>query len=291
MRSIFTQMSFVGLRKLDLGFLYLREAISLLYMLHIHSDEIMETLDLQERSRRQRAYWECFIHERFTALTYYRPTCLEPLRTLPDHDASLPAVVEAGFNHVIANFRLVDRQFLDFWLGDRSGVTAEWVEQKQQQLEDNGWHREVSLLPLMLQADLIITRHWLRTLTWQIALSNILLSSSANSLPLLSLSFPFRLSKQLRQFLISIPRDLVGIHGSGILQKLFEIANTITDVVLHFSHVPDSGTAQRIHDILFLKYFVFSFVGFANLGPADLTQKFEMIREKYPEMKEMELLV
>jgi Fungal Zn(2)-Cys(6) binuclear cluster domain/Fungal specific transcription factor domain len=288
--SVFTQISFIGLRKLDLGFLYLREAISLLYMLHIHSDEAMESLDPRERPRCQRAYWECFIHERFTALTYYRPTCLQPLKALPDHDATLPAAVEVGFNHVIENFRLVDRQFLDFWLGYQSGVTVEWVEQKQRQLEDNEWHREVSLLPLMLQADLIITRHWLRTLTWQIALSNILLSSSAGSLPLLSLSFPLRLSNQLRQFLPTVPHDLVGIHGSGILEKLFEIANTITDVLLHFAQAPGHDTVQRIHDILFLKHFVFSFASFADLRPATLTQKFEMIREKYPEIKEMELL-
>ncbi|OJJ45237.1 hypothetical protein ASPZODRAFT_152933 [Penicilliopsis zonata CBS 506.65] len=291
MQSVFMQMCFVSLRKLDTGFLYLREAISLLYMLHVHEEESMAGLEVTERARRQRAYWECFIHERFTALTYCRPPCLPPLRCLPDHDVSIPAEVERGFNHTIENFRLVDPQFIDFWLGDRSAVTADWVAEKQRQLEDNEWHAEVSRLPLMQQADLIITRHWLRTLTWQLALSNIPLSSTTAPSMLLSLSFPLRLSNQLRQFLVTIPRDLVGIHGSGLLEKLFEIANTITDVVLHLTHAPGDETVQRIHDILFLKHFVFSFAGFANLRPVVLTQKFEMIRDKYPEIKEIELLV
>ncbi|EPS29203.1 hypothetical protein PDE_04152 [Penicillium oxalicum 114-2] len=291
MTSIFSEMCSVGLRRLDMGFFYLREAISLLYMLHAHSDEALLEFSLPLRARLQRAYWECFIHERFTALTYNRPPCLKALRGLPDHDPTLPEEVEVGFNHNINNFCLVDREFLQHWLGEKSGVSSEWIEHKQLQLEDNTWHHEVSKLPGMMQADLIITRHWLRTLTWQIALSNTLLSSSPDSSLLLSLSFPLRLSNQLRQFLVGIPRDMVGIHGSGILEKLFEIANVITDVVLHLPHARGDETIQRIHDIVFLKNFVYSFAGFQTLRPAMLTQKFELIREKYPEIREIELLL
>ncbi|KAJ6093030.1 hypothetical protein N7486_008319 [Penicillium sp. IBT 16267x] len=291
MRDVFTEMSCMTLRRPELGHMYLREAISLLYMLNAHSEDDLARLDPVQRARLQRAYWECFIHERFTALTYHRPTSLDPLSALPDHDASLRTDVEIGFNYCIKNFCLIDRKFLDYWLGDRSGVTAGWVVEKQHQLEDIDWHCEVSRLPKMQQADLIITRHWLRTLTWQMGLSNTLLSSSPGSSILLSLSFPLRLSNELRQFLITIPRDLVGIHGSGILKKLFEIASTIADVVLHMPYTPGDDTVQRIHDILFLKKFVFSFAGLQSLWPELLTQKFELIRDKYPEIKEMELLL
>jgi hypothetical protein len=89
----------------------------------------------------------------------------------------------------------------------------------------------------------------------------------------------------------AIPRDIVAIHGSGILEKLFEIANTTTDVVLHLHCAPRNEIVQGIHDILFLKDFVFSFAGFQALRPAVLTQKFEQIRLKYPEIREIELLL
>ncbi|KAJ5083692.1 hypothetical protein N7456_013119 [Penicillium angulare] len=290
MSGVFTEMAFCTLRRPDLAFIYLREAISLLYMLNVESEEALANLDPMQRARLQRAYWECFVHERFTALTENRPPCLGPLKTHPDHDATLPPDVETGWQLCIDNFRLVDREFLDFWLGGRSEVTADWIEDKQRHLEDDEWHCEVSRLPQMQQADLVITRHWLRTLTWQIALSNTLLSSSPGSSLLLSLSFPLRLSNQLRQFLMTIPRDLVGIHGSGILKKLFEIASTITDVVLNVPHASGDETVRRIHDILFLKEFLFSFTGFQNLWPEVLTQKFQLIRDRYPEIKEMELL-
>lgn len=290
MTRVFTQICLVGLRKLDLGFFQLREAISLLYLLKIDCSKTMEALEQTERARRQRAYWECFIHERFTALTCYKPTCLMGLPGLSVSDDSISPEIQKGFNLLIETFRLVDGAFLEFWLRDPSAITVDWINKKQRQLDDDEWHREVLQLPLLQQADLIITRHWLRTLTWQMALSNTLLSSTTQSV-LLSLSFPIRLSNQLHQFLRHMPRDLVGIHGSGILEKLFEITNTITDVLLHLAGVNSDQTVNRIYDILFLRDFIFSFGMPEGFRVDILTQKFETIREKYPEIKEMELLM
>lgn len=88
------------------------------------------------------------------------------------------------------------------------------------------------MLSAMQQADLIITRQWLRTLTWQMAMSNTLLSSVPQS-ESLSLTLPTRLSSQLRQFLRRMSHDSIRIHGSGILSKLFEITDTIADVMIH----------------------------------------------------------
>ncbi|BDD57366.1 hypothetical protein MAP00_002731 [Monascus purpureus] len=285
MTDIFVQICFIGLRRLELGFLYLRQAISLLYLLKVDSEDAMNALDPRERARYHRAYWECFIHERFTSVTCYKPTCLQPLRELPEHDASVPHHVEDGFNCTIQNFLLINREFLDFWLGDRSAVTLGWVEQQQQQLEDPEWYRKVLQLPLIQQADLIVTRHWIQTLTWQIALSNFLLSSSA-PFPLLSVSFPLRLSNELQSFLAHLPGNyIVGFHGSGILEKLLEIANTIADVVLQLDDVFRDDTVSRINDVVFLKKLLLSFPGFADLQTSILTAKLEAISEKYPVME------
>ncbi|KAK9242451.1 hypothetical protein V1506DRAFT_81512 [Lipomyces tetrasporus] len=221
----------------------------------------MNTLQPHERARYYCAYWECFIHERFTSLTCYKPTCLLPLRDLPEHDPTIPYHVEVGFNCTIQSLGPVDREFVDFWLGDRSTVGVGWVEKKQQELEDPKWYWEVAQLPLLQQADLIVTRHWLLTLTWQVALSNFLLSSAAPS-PLLSVSFPLRISNKIQTFLANLPGNLVGFHGSGILEKLLEITNTIADVVLHLDSAFQDGTLSRINDILFPKKLLFSYPGF-----------------------------
>lgn len=60
----------------------------------------------------------------------------------------------------------------------------------------------------MQQADLVITKHWMRLLLWQIGLSKCLLSSASNE-QAMSLLFPIAVSTELRA-LVSIP----GSHAS-----------------------------------------------------------------------------
>ena len=146
------------------------------------------------------------------------------------------------------------------------------------------------MLSPMQQADLIITRQWLRTLVWQLAMSNILLSSDSSS-ESLTLTFPLRLSNQLRLFLARMSHESVGIHGSGILSKLFEITDTIADVVIHLPQASTEDTLQRVDDILFLKRFIFSFPRIQNVHKRILMQKFERMKEVYPDLEEIEHLV
>ncbi|KFY11048.1 hypothetical protein V491_07356 [Pseudogymnoascus sp. VKM F-3775] len=49
MSSLFIEMCLMGLRKPDLAFTYLRETISLLYMLHVDKPEVMSSLPPRER--------------------------------------------------------------------------------------------------------------------------------------------------------------------------------------------------------------------------------------------------
>ena len=290
MANVFVEICLMGLQKMRLGFFYLRQAISMLHMLRIENAAEMALLPPGERARRQRAYWECFIHERFTALTENTPVCLEPLESLPDHDPSLPPDIEQGWNLIIKTFMIIDREFIQLWNGDRSLVTSEFVERKHEELDDSQWQMEVSMLSAMQQADLIITRQWLRTLVWQLAMSNILLSSESESESLM-LTFPLRLSSQLRQFLTRMSHESVGIHGTGILSKLFEITDTIADVVIHLPQASTEDTLHRVDDILFLKRFLFSFTRIENVQKRILIQKFEKMKEVYPDMEEIEHLV
>lgn len=286
MTSIFIQICYMGLRRIGLGFYYLRDAITMVQMLRISSAESLSSLPLSERSRRQRVYWECFIHERFTALTDYHPLVLDPLPSLPEPDTSLPASIAQGWNLIIQTFLPVDKEFVSYWIGDRSQITLEWVERKHRQLDldDADWQLAISVLSDMQQADLIITRQWLRTLVWQMALSNVRLSSHALTLPL-------RLSSQLRGFLEGLSHSAVGIHGSSILYKLFEITDTMADVVIHLPDASRDATLARVDDILFLKDFIFGFERIEDVHRRVLIEKFLRMKEKYPEMEEIRQLV
>jgi len=288
MTSIFLEICFMGLRKTSLGFYYLRDAISLLQLLRISSPEHTCHLSVPERARLQRVYWECFIHERYTALSNYLPLILPPLPSgLPEHDPTLPPNIQSGWSLIIQTFLPVDTDFVRYWLDDRSAATPAWLESKHRQLQlsDSAWHVALARLSDMQQADLIITRQWLRTLLWQIALSSpVLLSSEALSLPL-------HLSSQLRLFLQRLGPNSVSIHGSSILNKLFEITNAIADVVIHLPDASRDETMARVDDILFLKDFIFGFERIEEQQKRILIDKFERMRERLPEMEEVRALV
>jgi hypothetical protein len=285
--DIFLQICLFGLQKPELGFFYLREAISMLHMLHIDNAEEMASLPPVERARRQRLYWQCFVHERFAALAIYKPTALLPLPSgLPDRDPSLPISIQQGWNAIIETFLLVDTEFVAYWIGDCSSCTCEWIELKHRALDDDTWQTNVSALSAMQQADLVVTRQWLRTLTWQIAMSNMLLSSKAKD-DALSLSLPLRLSSQLRHFIERLSHTSLGVHGSGILNKLFDITDAILDVVIHLPRQSElAPTRERVDDVLFLKRFLFSFPRVEDLHKRILNEKLSKISELYPEIAE-----
>ncbi|KAE8372988.1 hypothetical protein BDV26DRAFT_272967 [Aspergillus bertholletiae] len=281
MTNVFIQMCFMSLGQYDLGFIYLREAITMIHLLRIEDKTVLASLHPTERARRQRLYWLCFIHERFISIIHFSPAILTPQASLPEPDPNLHPGISQGWTQLIKTFRLMEPTFINHWIGDRSEVSAKWVEQKHRELDDARWELEVSMLSETQQADLVITRQWMRTLLWQMAMSNWLLSSRAPC-PSLSLEFPLRLSRQLRQFLTKISQNTIRVHGSSILNKLLEIMNTIADVVIHLPQATLEQTTSQIEDIAFMKGVVFSFHNLPHVSKDILLEKFGLIRDRFP---------
>ncbi|KAL4779866.1 hypothetical protein BJX76DRAFT_339496 [Aspergillus varians] len=282
--SVYIQMCCMSLGLYDFGFFYLREAITMLHLLHINDKSYMATLDLPERSRRQRLYWLCFIHERFMSVVHFSPATLSQYTEFPEDDPALGPCITHGWTQVIKTFMLLEPTFISLWIGDRGQVTVAWVEQKHRELDDELWDLEVSLLTDIQQADLVITRQWMRTLLWQMAMSNCLLSSHA-SCPSLSLEMPLRLSNQLRQFLTKISQNTIQVHGSSILSKLLEILNTIADLVIHGPQVALEETISRIDDIVFMKNVICSFRNLQQISKEILLEKMHLIKKRFPHVE------
>jgi hypothetical protein len=293
MRSIFIEICLMGLRKPLMGLYYLRDAISTLYLLGVDNPQVLKNLPPPERAKLQRAYWECFIHERFTALTVYKPVCLSPLPTDLEHDPTLDGEIEKGWNYIIQTFRIIDSTFVNYWIKN-TPAPAEWIEKKHQELVDEKWMYEVTThLTELQQADLIITRQWLRTLTWELALRSVPLSTEENNTDFFSLSFPLRLSHDLRKFLqdMTLSREAVGLHGSGILHKLFEITDSIANLIINVPDATKEDTIGRVKDILFLKKFIFSFSRIDELHKDMLKRKFQQIQKQFSQVEEVDELM
>lgn len=136
MQSMFLHGCLMSMQASDAAFHYLRDSISAIQLLRIDNPDIMAQLPPPERSRRQRLYWQAYIHERFVAVLDYRHAILPPLEKLPEDDPTIPIQVHEGFNQIIKLFSLLDPEFLQNWLGSQGGsVTSSWIEAKSRELE------------------------------------------------------------------------------------------------------------------------------------------------------------
>ncbi|KAF4508879.1 hypothetical protein G6O67_005208 [Ophiocordyceps sinensis] len=282
MTCIFNEISLMAFKRFDRSFAALREAISMIQMLNVHRYADGDgLLGPDEVSRRQRMYWEAYIHERFLCIVSGYPCIMTPLRTgLPVTDNSVPPSVALGFNRLIRLFSIMDVPLLAHWTAQHdpaelaAAMTAGWIESKQAELDQDEAHAagaagEITsggqgALSELQHVDLFVTRLWLRTLVWQLALSHGLLRNAPprESHEGLSLHFPaLRLSAQLRSLVSRLGSiSSVVTHGSGLLQKLFEITSTIADVLAlpRANQAPDEARAH-IEDLFFLVRFLFSF--------------------------------
>lgn len=304
MTCIYLEISMMPFKLFDRSFHFIREAITMIQTVQARRAgdahaAVMRGADLRAF---QRLYWEAYIHERFLTIASGFPSVLPPLPSgVPIPDPTAPPHVEAGFNRLIHLFLILDDTFLSHWDGRASGsnngsnITVDWIEAKQVQLDQdeiNAAEAEHELRRLgngglseLQHADLFITRLWMRTLLWQLALANGLLRSdpSRTTHEGLSLRFPaLRLSTQLRS-LVSRLDSIASIstQGSGILQKLFEITSTIADV-LAVSSVHQGDLDTHIEDFLFVARFLMHFERVRDRQKAYLLEKIDVLRTSHP---------
>lgn len=299
MTCVFLEMSMMTSRHYDRSFIILREAIAMIQTLDVHRDSGRDT------ARFRRLYWEAYIHERYLSVVAGYPCTLPPLTTgRLMSDPNLPRHIEVGFDGLIRLFLILDGQFLDYWIAQRNpsqdiepGIPAQWIEGKQAQLDEDEAdfaeaERELAAsghrpLTEAQNVDIFVTRLWIRTLVWQLALAHGLLCStpSHDAHEGLSLHFPAnQLSAQIHH-LVSRLRSVssIAMHGSGILQKLFEITSTIADVLALPAGRGRNGEGFKPHmeDFVFVAKFLLAFERIGEEQKTYLQDKLDGLRQSY----------
>ncbi|KAJ3550035.1 hypothetical protein NM208_g193 [Fusarium decemcellulare] len=297
--SIFLSVCVLTLGSVNRSFAILREGVTMLQTLHLHH---RHPAGGDSITKWQRLYWEAYMHERHMALEVSFSGALSTLRTgLPGTDESIPPHIDLGFRRLVNLFLILDDNFVAHWRAQQDPTNAapelkaEWVEQKQGQLDEDAactakeeaclLDRGLSGLSELQHIDLAITRLWLRTLVWQLALSGGLLCSA----PVhegLSLRFPV---VGICEELLCLFNQLesvtsVGFHGMGMLKKLFEITSTIADVLTlptSPEEVQQQEHVSRVKDLLFLVKFLLSFNAIPKQQREYLDGKLETLRNVY----------
>jgi hypothetical protein len=96
------------------------------------------------------------------------------------------------------------------------------------------------------KADILVTQQWLRLIVWQSSMRQGLLSSHAED-ESMTFRYPLKIAHSLLDVISSLPTTSIEVHGMGIFEKIFEIGNTMLDVMqacgTNFSH-ENYGLAQ-----------------------------------------------
>ncbi|WPG98006.1 Hypothetical protein R9X50_00079000 [Acrodontium crateriforme] len=254
--SVITSFFFFGsyfcLDQQNTAWFHLREATTLAQIMGMH-EETNYRSDAIEDSHRRRLYWLLFVTERAYALQQHRPLTLQATIGLPTLLEDPAETTElSGFLHLVNLFKPFDDTFVGLWNKSREGCTTEWLEHLQQQLSD--------ALPSYLQStetqavDLRCSQQWLRTMVWQLSISHGFLSSAAAA-NAMSFKFPIEISRDLVSFAGQFSQPAMEVHGIGLVEKLFDVACTLTDVmscVPYEQHTFEFGPRDYLNQLMSL---------------------------------------
>lgn len=269
------------------AFLYLRQATSMIEVLRVGEGHASAHLSTENYQQRLRLYWLLFIQERFVAISERQSTSLFPISELPQRVSGMPYETHRYFLRLIELFKLIDKTFIQHWVEQNhstvrdTGLSSAWVMEKCRELllDSEVAEMDFQSLNTMQQADLTITRHWLVTHVWRIAMSNGLLETFATD-DCLSLLFPIQLSNRLRREVSNCPIESIAIHGHGIVKKLFQLSDTVADVILRIPAFSVEDSFNRLDDLIFLLKLTF---GLPNL---EARQK-EVLGEKLEKLQQL----
>lgn len=152
--------------------------------------------------------------DRAYALQKHLPLTLHAtISPLNDVDSSTSASL-AGFIYLVNLYRPFGDAFIGLWNKSRTDCSALWLAQLQQQL--------TQALPAYLNttesqaADLRCSQQWLRTVVWQLSITNGYLSSVNQDISM-TFRYPIEIAKDLVAVMGGLSKQSMEIHGIGLV--------------------------------------------------------------------------
>ncbi|KAL4879950.1 fungal-specific transcription factor domain-containing protein [Aspergillus karnatakaensis] len=248
--------------------LYLREAITLAQMMYLHREASYAGLPPEEQQDRRRVLWLLFVTERGVCILHKLPVVLKTDTAMPEIDANDEPQVLPAFLKLLALFKIFEQTRMfdiveDSHLGlnpplESPGTSDPTFHDILQDRFRDG-PGALGRVSDVQRADLCVTRHWMRILTWKALSHQSMRGSHAPPLHL-SPSFPLTVARDLVNAVSRLPRTALLAHGLGMQLKLHEIANSLADAVTNMATLPEAPTwdqesrpssiLARLHSIL-----------------------------------------
>ncbi|RYN15871.1 hypothetical protein AA0115_g12720, partial [Alternaria tenuissima] len=216
----------------------LRDATTQAQLLGMHDEETYKH-DPLDISRKRVLYWLLFIAERTYALHKHRPITLHPTIHPPSLDEVLSdRPIAVGLELMINMFKVIDDTFINLWNWvHNTHASAAWITQVHTQLSEAvpAYFECTEVQEVQIR----ITQQWLRSQAWQLSVRQGLVSSVSNDVPL-TFKHPIEIARDLLTISHRFSQQAMEMHGVGLIEKLFDVARCLTDVVACTSFSPDA---------------------------------------------------
>ncbi|PGH03121.1 hypothetical protein AJ79_07448 [Helicocarpus griseus UAMH5409] len=233
--TFFLYCCHVGLNHQRQGWFFLREATTLYMSGPVELDSDMA--DPANSLIPNRLFWILLISERAHAIRRRRPITLQITPESPAADGQAnEGLAVSGFGYLANLFRPFDETFLSLWNRTHSVCSAGSLVNLEAHIQE--------AVPPSLDiyddqlANLRITQQWLRTIIWQLSTTLGFLSSNSVH-ECMTFRYPLQIARDLAFATWKLPQQSMEVHGIGLVEKIFEVACTLTDVI---SCIPSTET-------------------------------------------------
>ncbi|CAO2654969.1 Nn.00g117020.m01.CDS01 [Neocucurbitaria sp. VM-36] len=222
--SFFLHVYSANTGRMNVSTVLLGEAIVKAHILGLHKPTYYHGMTAEEMQHTLRVYWLLFITERAHSLQHDVPTTLRRATNLPPMENLNDGSVTPAFIQLCRLFNILDATIT----ADPATARNALASAQQQLSSDDG---PLSLENELQRADITMTQQWMRIFLWQHAL-NVTNLSSADQNEEFSFSFPAKVAQNVLSNLSSLSRQSIEAHGPGMESKLFDVANSLADVMM-----------------------------------------------------------
>jgi hypothetical protein len=249
------------------AFRYLRETATLLLLYQ------GDGADEMERLVSGRLFWVLLISERSHAIRYRRPITIHITEETPGLNVLDPSLL--GFLNLAELFRPLDTSFIALHNNEAlalgpSPAYINDVEGRVNSALGSGFG-----LYDTQKANLRVTQLWLRLVIWKLRLrlGYLVEESYQHSI---TFRYPINIAKELMLSTQDLPTSSFTVHGVGMVEKLFDIASALVDVLARVPVMPASpnGTLvdMPVNDLSYLRTLIQNSPG-GNTTYDDLLEK------------------
>ncbi|KAL3463515.1 hypothetical protein BJX64DRAFT_298893 [Aspergillus heterothallicus] len=236
----------IGMGNQRQAYYFLREATTL------YTAGMLDQADAGVEDNAGNLFWLLLISERAHAIRRHRPITLQITPDSPVLDDTQTDPFSVGFRCLADLYRPFDQSFLSRWNGTDQCSSRELLIRLEEHLQQ-AVPADLDL-PDILAADLRVSQQWLRTMIWQLATSAGFLSSTPSH-PCLGFVYPLQIARDLAMATWKLSKESMETHGVGLVEKIFEITCTLTDVMACMSPAGLRSSSFDLGPQDYLKHF------------------------------------